>query len=213
MKKIILTLIIISFLFLGCNPPIQINTVNIGTQEWCTENLDVETFKNGDPITHAQTNEDWEQAAISGTPAWCYYNNDPTNGDIYGKLYNWYAVNDPRGLAPDGYHIPNDFEWNTLINYLGGQYVAGGKMKSTGIQYWLSPNTYATNSSGFSGLPGGNRNDDGTFYQISIWGYWWSYSDYSTDLAWLHYLFYNGEWVWSSYQTKGKGLSVRCIKD
>jgi uncharacterized protein (TIGR02145 family) len=105
--------------------------VTIGTQVWCTENLDVTTFRNGDVIHQAKTNEEWEMAGKKKQPAWCYYNNDPVNGHKYGKLYNWYAVSDSRGLAPEGYHIPSDVEWTKLINYLGGENVAGAKLKST----------------------------------------------------------------------------------
>ncbi|MBM3401498.1 MAG: hypothetical protein FJY21_04145 [Bacteroidetes bacterium] len=130
-------------------------TVTIGNQVWMTKNLDLDKFRNGDPIQEAKTNEEWKKAGENKQPAWCYYNNDPANGTKYGKLYNWYAVTDPRGLAPKGWHIPTDMEWTILIDYLGGPDVAGGKMKSTGSEYWKSPNREASNESGFSGLPGG----------------------------------------------------------
>ena len=110
-------------------------SVKIGTQTWMAENFNASTFRNGDPIPEAKTKEDWEQAGKEGKPAWCFYENDPKNGAKYGKLYNWYAVNDPRGLAPVGWHIPTDVEWTTLENYLGDD--AGKKMKSTsGWQNW-----------------------------------------------------------------------------
>jgi uncharacterized protein (TIGR02145 family) len=108
-------------------------TVTIGTQVWMTKNLNVATFRNGDPIPEAKTDEEWERAGAEGKPAWCYYNNDPKNGTKYGKLYNWYAVNDPRGLAPSGYHVPPDAEWTILTDYLGGEYDAGTKVKSKPI--------------------------------------------------------------------------------
>ena len=98
-----------------------------------TKNLDVATFRNGDPIPEAKSNEEWQKAGENKQPAWCYYDNDPKNGAIYGKLYNWYAVNDPRGLAPSGYHIPSDAEWTKLTDFLGGKTVAGDKMKSMPI--------------------------------------------------------------------------------
>ena len=105
-------------------------SVKIGTQTWTTENLNVSTFRNGDPISEAKTNEEWDEAGKNKQPAWCYYENDPKNGAKYGKLYNWYAVNDPRGLAPAGWHVPSDAEWTILSDFLGGGMTAGKKMKS-----------------------------------------------------------------------------------
>jgi uncharacterized protein (TIGR02145 family) len=105
-------------------------TVTIGTQVWMTKNLDVDHFRNGDAIPQAKTDEEWKRAGENKQPAWCYYNNDPANGVKYGKLYNWYAVNDQRGLAPAGYHVPSDEEWTILSDYLGGSDIAGKKMKS-----------------------------------------------------------------------------------
>ncbi len=107
------------------------STVTIGTQKWMTKNLNVDKFRNGDPIPHAKTNEEWKKAGENSQPAWCYYNNDPANAEKYGKLYNWYAVSDPRGLGPKGFHIPTDDEWTTLINFLGGEKLAEKKMRST----------------------------------------------------------------------------------
>jgi uncharacterized protein (TIGR02145 family) len=108
-------------------------TVTIGTQEWTTKNLDVSTFRNGDPIPEAKTDEEWKRAGELKQPAWCYYDNDSANGEKYGKLYNWYAVNDARGMAPSGYHVPTDVEWKVLADFLGGRSDAGGKMKSMPI--------------------------------------------------------------------------------
>ncbi|MBM3920821.1 MAG: hypothetical protein FJ347_06290, partial [Sphingomonadales bacterium] len=150
--------------------------VSIGGQVFMSKNLDVSTFRNGDPIPQAKTYEEWGRAGENQQPAWCYYNNDPANGAKYGKLYNWYAVNDSRGLAPEGWHVPSDAEWTILTDYLGSD--AGTKMKSkTG---W-NENGNGTNSSGFSGLPGGTRNYNGTFYTIGYDGYWWSSSETNTD--------------------------------
>jgi len=109
---------------------LKYDEVTIGKQVWMIENLNVDKFRNGDPIPHAKTKEEWEKAGEEGKPAWCYYDNDPANGKKYGKLYNWYAVNDSRGLAPDGYHIPSHAEWEKLTDFLGGNSVAGAKMKS-----------------------------------------------------------------------------------
>ena len=148
---------------------VALPTIVIGTQQWMEKNLDVLTYRNGDIIPQVTDPTAW--AALT-TGAWCYYNNDVANGAIYGKLYNWYAVNDPRGLAPTGWHVPSDAEWTTLETTLGGDPVAGGKMKVAGTTRWTTPNTGATNESGFAGLPGGTRNNNGTFSNVGSNGYW-----------------------------------------
>jgi uncharacterized protein (TIGR02145 family) len=184
-------------------------TIQIGTQVWMVENLNVDRFRNGDLIPEARTNEAWQKAGDNKQPAWCYYNNDPKNGVTYGKLYNWFAVNDPRGLTPKGYHVPSDAEWTVLTNYLRGK--AGKKMKST--RGWNDQGN-GTNSSGFSGLPGGYRlDDDGMFNFIGEYGYWWSAKEFGEDVAWYRYRFYDGDYVYRGYGVKGRGLSVRCVKD
>jgi uncharacterized protein (TIGR02145 family) len=132
-------------------------------------NLEVTNYRNGDIIPYVSDPTAW--AGLT-TGAWCYYKNDLKSG--YGKLYNWYAVNDIRGLAPAGWHVPTDAEWTTLTTFLGGVSVAGGKMKTTGTKSWKTPNTAATNSSGFSGLPGGYCSNAGTFFNVDYFGYWWS---------------------------------------
>ncbi|HZV69689.1 MAG TPA: FISUMP domain-containing protein [Saprospiraceae bacterium] len=153
-------------------PPVYYASVGICCQSWMTKNLDVTTYRNGDPIPKVTTNSAW---AVLTTGAYCYYNNDSTTyAATYGKLYNWYAVNDPRGLAPEGWHIPTDFEWTTLGNCLGGNSIAGGLMKEAGTVHWTSPNTGATNLSGFTGLPAGFRDNSGFFNAISTTGVWWS---------------------------------------
>ncbi len=192
----------------------QINyaqTVTIGNQVWMTKNLDVDKFRNGDPFPQAKTAEEWKAARDIKQPAWCYYNNDPANGAKYGKLYNWYAVNDPRGLAPVGYHIPTDEEWTVLIDYLGGKDVAGEKMKST--SGWKGSGN-GTNESGFSGLPGGGRDGSGAFDDIGEYGTWWSSTEGSTGLAWGRFLGY-GDGDVSRYGdgSKREGFSVRCLRD
>jgi uncharacterized protein (TIGR02145 family) len=225
-------------------------TVTIGTQVWMTKNLDVSTFRNGDPIPEAKSNEEWEKAGENKQPAWCYYDNDPANGAKYGKLYNWYAVNDPRGLAPIEYHIPSDAEWTKLTDFLGGEGAAGTKMKSK--SGWDSftiggsktcPNCInwnaeyrrkvpchtcqdtrsvpapevtksgnGTNTSGFSGLPGGYRYYKG-FSGIREWGYWWSSTEEDPNRAKNRFMrFFDGN-VWRYYGDKKECLSVRCIKD
>ena len=188
----------------------DLETVIIGTQEWTVKNLDVSTYRNGDVIPEVKDPKKW---ANLKTGAWCYYNNDPENGKLYCKLYNWYAVNDPRGLAPEGFHIPSDKEWSTLITFLAGEAVAGGKMKSTGTSLWYSPNTDATNSSGFTGLPGAYRNVNGTFSNIGNLGFWWSSSENDATVAWTRYLNHSfGIAVRNGYG-KGNGFSVRCLRD
>ena len=149
--------------------------VVIGNQTWTTKNLDVATFRNGDAIPQAKTDEEWEAAGVNKQPAWCYYENDVANGTKYGKLYNWYAVKDARGLAPTGWHIPTDEEWTVLSTFLGGEDVAGKKMKSSsGWNYKGNGN----NSSGFTGLPGGFRYY-GAFANLVGGGGWWSTSEYN----------------------------------
>jgi len=185
-------------------------TMVIGTQQWMSKNLDVAFYRNGDPIPQVTDPTTW---LVLTTGAWCYYNNDPILGNKYGKLYNWYAINDPRGLAPQGWHIPSDAEWTTLATSLGGSTVAGGKMKEPGTLNWTTPNTGADNSSGFGGLPGGARLPDGYFDIVSTNGLWWSSSETSPSIAWYRYLA-NEDGVLSSYTNdKRFGFSVRCLRD
>ena len=182
----------------------------IGTQIWMLKNLDVDTYRNGDVIPQVTDDATW---ASLTTGAWCYYNNDLANGEIYGKLYNWYAVNDRRGLAPIGYHIPSNAEWTTLITGLGGGGSAGGALKEAGITHWQTPNTGATNSNRWTGLPGGIRVYYSAFFNINSFGYWWSSTALNVGSAWINYLTYNNSNIVTSDDNKRSGLSVRCIKD
>ena len=186
------------------------SSISIGTQKWMSKNLDVTTYRNGDVIPQVTDPDAWGELT---TGAWCYYKNDSLNGAIYGKLYNWYAVNDSRGLAPQGWHIPTDAEWTTLGTLLGGAAVAGGKMKTKGFTTWNTFNKSATNESGFAGLPGGICNG-GTFMDISNAGYWWSATkdDDSTD-AWYRFLSYEGGKLYRKGYDKFVGMSVRCLRD
>jgi uncharacterized protein (TIGR02145 family) len=186
------------------------NDVKIGNQIWMTKNLDVSTFRNGDPIPEAKTAEQWIAYGQAGEAAWCYHDNDPANGEKYGKLYNWYAVNDPRGLAPKGYHIPSDAEWTILTTYLGGEDVAGVKMKSK-LGWYNDGN--GTNSSGFSGLPGGYRSDGGAFYAIGMCGYWWSTSKSSAGSAWYRGPNSSNGIAARDNGDEEDGMSVRCLRD
>ncbi len=186
----------------------EIGTIVIGTQTWSVANLNVSTFRNGDSIPQARSNKEWEVAGQTGKPAWCYYNNDPANGVKYGKLYNWYAVNDPRGLAPEGWALPADSDWATLTYFLGGPASAGNKMKS--ISGWSDGNN-GTNESGFTGLPGGYRVENGTFLnQFSI-GIWWSSTEERSQSAIDHYLVLAGS-LGRSSTPKQRGESVRCLR-
>jgi len=185
-------------------------TVKIGTQIWTAENLKVTHYRNGDPIPNVTDNTEWSNLT---TGAYCNYNNDPTNAITYGKLYNWYAVADSRNLAPIGWHVPSDAEWQTLVNYLGGEEVAGGKMKEAGTEHWASPNTGATNESGFSALPGGMRSDT-AFYQLGNDAYFWSVTDCDSYRAWEWTLFYNFADIYrNDLTTKLSGKSVRLVRD
>jgi len=185
-------------------------TIQIGTQKWMSKNLDVAFYRNGDPIPEVTDATAW--AALT-TGAWCYYNNDANTGLTYGKLYNWYAVNDSRGLAPAGWHVPTDAEWTTLENSLGGASVAGGKMKEPGTTHWATPNTGASNESGFAGLPGGFRDYVGGFQDVGNRGYWWSSTEGGTSSAWGRALVsYDGS-VYRGSHYKASGFSVRCLRD
>jgi uncharacterized protein (TIGR02145 family) len=184
--------------------------VTICNQTWTKSNLNVSRYRNGDVIPQVTDPNAWANLT---TGAWCYYNNDPVNGQTYGKLYNWYAINDTRGIAPIGWHIPTDLELTTLTtNCLGGDGIAGGKMKEIGITHWLTPNAGATNISGFTALPGGFRNASG-FNSIGIDGYFWSFSENDTTNAWYRILVYGNAGVGRSSTFKNLGFSVRCIKD
>jgi len=194
--------------------------ITIGTQIWQSTNLDVTTYSDGTPIPQVTNTEDW--GALT-TGAWCYYNNDSANGTTYGKLYNWYAVagihdNDPNTpnkiLAPIGWHIPNHAEWTILSDFLGGENIAGGKMKETGTTHWISPNTDATNSSGFTGLPGSDRIGGGSFSgTLGSTGFWWSSSDPSESFAWARGLESEFGSIYIASYNKTNGFSVRCVKD
>jgi uncharacterized protein (TIGR02145 family) len=190
-------------------PPPPIPTVIIGSQEWMLENLNVDSYLNGDLIQEVQDQTAW--AALT-TGAWCYYQNNTANGVIYGKLYNWYAVNDPRGLAPTGYHIPTDAEWTTLETTLGGSAVAGGELKEAGTSHWNSPNTGATNSSGWTGLPGGIRNNL-LFTTINRTGTFWSSTEFDSLNAFRFSMNYQNTNVGQGTNLKVSGYSVRAIKN
>jgi uncharacterized protein (TIGR02145 family) len=193
------------------------NTVLIGNQHWMAENLKVSKYNDGTQIPNVTDDTKWSGLS-SG--AWCYYNNEVVNNSKYGKLYNWYAIslttNGNKNLCPSGWHVPSDIEWTVLIKYLGGEDVAGGKLKGVGTTNWSYSNTDDSNISLFTGLPGGNRNDAGSFENIGEGAYWWSSSEVfwkseATGMAWYRYLFSSIEYRKKTNQVNG--LSIRCIRD
>ena len=201
----------ITFNFTACTDYDNNNyaTVQIGTQIWMAENLKTTHYKNGAAITYPGADNTAWQNNTTGAYAW--YNNDSvTYSATYGALYNWYAVN-TGNLCPTGWHVPTDAEWTTLTTYLGGESIAGGKLKATTL--WSPPNTGATNSSGFTALPGGYRYGNGKYFSIGYYGSWWSSNEYNTTYAWTRYMYYDLSNVLSYNYYKPYGFSVRCLKD
>jgi uncharacterized protein (TIGR02145 family) len=184
--------------------------VSIGTQTWMVENLRTSKFRDSVSIA----NKDYENFMNSMTPAWCDFTKNAGLGAKYGHLYNWYAVNDSLHiLAPDGWHVATDEEWTTLTDYLGGPDVAGGKLKEAGTGNWNSPNTGATNSSGFTALPGGWTYY--LFFNMNTDAVWWTYtgvSEFSAE-AWNRSVYYNSISIFRESVSKNFGLSVRCVRD
>jgi uncharacterized protein (TIGR02145 family) len=202
-------------------------TVQIGTQEWMQENLKTTKYKNGDLIPTNLNNTQWQYTTQG---AWAYYNDSSQYNNIYGKLYNWYAVADPRGVCPTGWHVPTDSEWNVLVKQLDPQadtintnssiqsQIAGGFMKEvgdlqSGTGLWETPNQGATNSSGFTGLPAGFRYFAGGYDGKGNFGYWWNSLESSIGNSWLRFLGYDDELVYRGEYNKQAGFSVRCVKD
>ena len=225
--------LLISFVLFGCATEEQLinngivtdvegneyQTVIINGQEWMAENLRTSTYADNVPIPNVTDITDWQSLT---TGAWVHYENNSQNESPYGKLYNWYAVTSPRNVCPTGWHVPTNSEWADLTDYLSGVApegniipVAGGKMKSTGTQYWESPNVDATNESGFSGLPGGfcPGNNGLGFQHIGTFGWWWSSNNETTHLANTYFLHNIDGNVYTDLSNKKFGYSVRCIKD
>lgn len=216
-KKIILVLLI-GILVFDMNAQVTdidgnvYKSVQIGNQIWMGKNLNVSNFRNGDPIPQAISNEEWIKAGNNGKPAWCYYENNQANGITLGKLYNWYAVNDERGLAPIGWHVPSDAEWTELTNNQGGKENAGIKMKS--MIMWNDYNNDREKSV-FEALPGGVRLNQ-NFKNGGVNGtksYWWSSTEERSSFAWYRGLIYYAKYAVRSAWGKETGISVRCIKD
>ncbi len=186
------------------------HTVTIGTQEWMVENLKTTRFNNGDSVPLVISIIEWESLS---SPGYCWFKDDAaTYKNTYGALYNWYTINTGK-LSPKGWHIPTDAEWTILTDFLGGVHVAGGSMKEAGTVHWVSPNTGADNSSGFSALPGGYRGNNEDFQECGGHGYWWTASQSNSFSAWIRHLEFDSDWV-SRYEfPQTYGFSVRCIKD
>jgi uncharacterized protein (TIGR02145 family) len=174
------------------------SSVRMGNQVWMAKNLDVIAFRNGDPIPEMKTNEEWIQAGVDKKPAWCYYDNNPAAGAANGKLYNGFAMMDPRGLAPEGYHVATDYDWVQLASYLGGRDTAGLELKKV---------------KGFGAMMGGYRNSDGKLYGMGVNGYWWSTTILFQDVMWNLVLNHKNSVVFRNYSKQSEGLSVRCIRD
>jgi uncharacterized protein (TIGR02145 family) len=191
----------------------QYNVIKIGTQLWTQENLRVTRYANGESIE--TTNPATKDIRSESTPKyqWAYEGNN-NNIAVYGRLYTWYVITDARGLCPAGWHIPSDAEWSVLGSYLGGDNIAGGKLKESGTAHWMSPNTAADNSSGFTALPSGFRYNNGTFSDAVISCTFWTSTEYDNESPWLRDL-YAIEGYLNKYYGYGKsfGFSVRCIKD
>jgi uncharacterized protein (TIGR02145 family) len=185
------------------------NTVTIGTQVWMAENLKVEHYLNNDLISNISDNVEWSSMT---TGAYCVYDNIG-NSTTYGKLYNFYAVADARKICPAGWHVPTDAEWTILTTFLGGESVAGGKMKETGLTHWTSPNAAATNESGFSALPGGYRYYQGSWLAINSFGGWWTSTEYSTGYADYRGVGNTGGELRIDRYNEAYGFSIRCIQD
>ena len=185
-------------------------TIKIGTQWWMAENLKATHYRNSDPIPNVTDSAAW--AGLS-TGAYCEYDNDIANVATYGRLYNFYVIGDISQLTPAGWHVPSAGEWQTLIVYLGGTQVAGGIMKEAGTTHWSSPNTGATNGSGFSALPAGARDMGGTFDYLGDYAYYWSAPAFAPNASWAYYLAYSGAWIINTSYRLPAGLSIRCVKD
>jgi uncharacterized protein (TIGR02145 family) len=205
--------------FGDCIKDIEGNTYKtavIGSQTWMAENLKTSKYNDGTQIPNIKDSIEWSKLTIG---AWCIYNNDVTNNAKYGKLYNWYVVspttNGNKNVCPTGWHVPSDAEWDVLDNdYLGNDAIAGGKMKEVGNTNWSSPNIEATNTSLFTGLPGGGRSFNGVDYGfIGKYGIWWSSSEHPTNNAGIRILHFGGKDSDESYRNRGGASSIRCLKD
>ncbi len=184
----------------------------IGDQLWMAENLKVTHYRDGTAIPNLTSDGDWTSTS-SG--AYCIYNNNAANEvDTYGALYNWHTVTDSINVAPAGWHVPTDAEWQTLVDYLGGSSVAGGKLKESGTSHWNGPNAGVTNESGFTALPGGARyGSDGGYGDMGAYGHFWSATELDSSTARSRVLTSSGSGVWRVNDDKRSGLTIRCVRD
>jgi len=185
--------------------------VKIGNQYWMADNLRVSRYKNGDPITIIESISDWSNL-LTGARCW-YYNDSITYEYPYGNLYNWYAAKDPRGICPAGWHVPTDTEWTILTNHLGGEPVAGAKLKSNGQEYWNAPNTSATDERDFSALPAGYRDNTSSFLGVRNDALFWSSSYYDSNDAWSRSPYISSAQMYRYFRSKKFGFSIRCLRD
>jgi len=187
--------------------------VALGNQVWMTKNLSVETFRNGDTIPHLKTQAEWAEAEKSQTPGWCYYGHKQENGEVHGKLYNWFAVTDARGLAPQGWKIPSVNDWSLLIRFLGGESVAGKKLKSKSLWNDMDGKSgNGTNETGFNSFPSGNCNSAGDFYSLGFIGGYWTSTESSTYDGNAVIIQRDGNALVRG-RHKAEGYSVRCFKE
>jgi len=185
--------------------------VNIGTQTWLKENLNVTHFRNGSAIPLVTDDNQWK---ILTTGAYCNYNNDQNIANTYGRLYNWFVVDDAKNLCPIGWHVPTESDWIILINFLGGESIAGDKLKETGTTHWNQTNVTVTNESGFTALPAGYRMDiEGTFWDLETGANFWSSTEVHFGAANSFLLGNYSSSVYMEYDGKKDGFSVRCIND
>jgi uncharacterized protein (TIGR02145 family) len=186
-------------------------TVTIGTQTWMAENLKTTRYRDDSEIPNITDNLSWINQT---TGACCWYENDIAYKTTFGALYNWYTVMDSSNLCPTGWHVPNDAEWTILIEYLSGDTITGGKIKEPGTSHWTSPNTGATNESGFTALPAGCRyGDDGNYHNIGVYSYWWSATENDSSYAWYRSVNSSYSSIDRNWDNKRSGYFVRCLKD
>lgn len=204
MARYLYLLLSISTVFASCARDAHLKSILIGKQVWMMENLSTIHFRNGDPITQAKTQEEWVLLGRQGKPAWCYPMNKEENGAKYGKLYNWYAANDPRGIAPDGWHVPTDEEWKQLTDFLGGEIAAAYTLRESGLN---------NGTPGFGGQAGGGCKYDGSFFGFGQNGNWWTSTASNDEFAWIRKLNYVQCEINSIPFSKQSGCAIRCIKD
>jgi len=188
---------------------LEFPSIVIGSQEWMTSNLSVTHYRNGDPLAQSLSFEEWRGLSSGAT---CSYEKDNRHDRVFGRLYNWHAVNDSRGLAPEGWRIAEDSDWQELIDFLGGHDIAGGALKEKGTAIWKGPNTGASNSSGFAAIPAGFRSLYGDFRHQGLYGYYWSATQSRSNCAWIRVFGYFDSRVLRTGGALGSGYSVRCIK-